>query len=120
MREDFSDEELAVSLLTIAGPYDPHYIRCGAAMLGADGNDPATLARLAKWERSESVIHYVAECGLRFEPDNPFWSSLISKLPKCNPLKSGVMPHPTRFVAMNGYERGIGRKITYEWQRPAA
>ena len=28
------------------------------------------------------------------------------------------MPHPTRFVAMNGYERGVGKKITTEWQRP--
>jgi len=119
-RVDFSDEELAASLLTIAGPYDPHSIRCGAAMLGAKGSDPVALARLAKWERSEAVFRYVAECGSRFEPDNPFWRTLISILPECTPLKSGVMPHPTRFVAMNGYERGIGGKITYEWQRPAA
>jgi hypothetical protein len=28
------------------------------------------------------------------------------------------MPHPTRFVAMSGYERGVGKKITTEWQRP--
>jgi hypothetical protein len=28
------------------------------------------------------------------------------------------MPHPTRFVEMNGYERGVGKKVTTEWQRP--
>lgn len=116
----FTNEELAMSLLNIAAPYDPHSIRCGAAMLGAPGNDPSCLARLAKWERSEIVVRYVAECGERFEPLNPFWKELLELLPFTGVPKSGVMPHPTRFVAMNGYERGVGRKITCEWQRPAA
>ena len=113
-----SNEELALALLSIAGTYDPHAIRCGAAMLGAAGNDPATLARLARWERSEQVVRYIAECGMKFEPDNSFWSELLALLPGTPPPKDGVMPHPTRFVAMNGYERGIGKKITTEWQRP--
>lgn len=119
-REQFGNEELAVSLLTIAASYDPHSIRCGAAMLGAPGNDATTISRLATWERSEAVVRYVAESGLSFEPVNPFWKELINLLPVTLPLKSGVMPHPTRFVAMNGYERGVGKRITYEWQRPAA
>lgn len=114
----FSNEELALALLTIAAPYDPHAIRCGAAMLAAEGNDPATLARLTRWERSEQVVRYIAECGMRFEPACAFWNELLALLPKTPPPKDGVMPHPTRFVAMNGYERGIGKKITTEWQRP--
>ena len=114
----FSNEELAVALLSIAGPYDPHMIRCGAAMLGAEGNDPQTLARLTRWERSEQVVRYIAECGMKFEPANAFWSELLALLPVTPPPKDGVMPHPTRFVAMNGFERGIGKKITTEWQRP--
>ncbi len=118
--EEFTNEELALALLTISGAYDPHTIRCGAAMLGAPGNDVDALARLAKWERSEGVVRYVAECGARFEPDNAFWTDLLDRLPSVGPLKPGVMPHPTRFVAMNGYERGVGAKITHEWQRPAA
>ncbi len=119
-RELLSDEELALALLTVAGAYDPHSIRCGAAMLGARGNDLGTLIRLAKWERSEAVVCYIAECGRKFEPDNPFWADLLERLPMMPPPKSGVLPHPTRFVAMNGYERGTGAKITTEWQRPAA
>lgn len=118
--DGFSNEELAVALLDVAGPYNPHSIRCGAAMLGAPGNDPEKIARIAKWERSEAVVRYVAECGLKFEPDLRFWSQLIELLPESAPLKAGVMPHPTRFVAMNGYERGVGTRITCEWQRPAA
>lgn len=87
-------------------------------MLSADGNDPVNLARLAVWERSEAVVRYVAECGAKFEPGNAFWSRLLALLPQVPPPKEGVLPHPTRFVAMNGYERGVGRKITTEWQRP--
>lgn len=113
-----TNEELAVALLNCAGDYSPHSIRCGAAMLGAIGNDPAVVARLAIWERSEDVVRYVAECGLRFEPYNTYWVDLLARLPECDRPKGGVMPHPTRFVAMNGYERGVGKKVTTEWQRP--
>lgn len=117
--EAFSNEELAVALLSIAQVYDPFSIRCGAAMLGAEGNDPHVLARLAVWERSEMVVAYVAECGRKYEPDNAFWTELLALLPTVTKPKDGVMPHPTRFVAMNGYVRGVGRKMTAEWQRPA-
>lgn len=113
-----SNAELALALLTIAAPYDPHAIRCGAAMLGAEGNDPTTIARLTRWERSEQVVRYIAECGMKFEPTNSFWSGLLGCLPQTPPPKDGVMPHPTRFVAMTGYERHTGKKITAEWQRP--
>lgn len=114
----FSNEELALALLSIAGAYEPHSIRCGAAMLSAEGNAPVNLARLAVWERSVTVVRYVAECGAKFEPENAFWSKLLALLPQTPPPKDGVLPHPTRFVAMNGYERGVGRMITTEWQRP--
>lgn len=117
-QEQFSNAELALALLTVAGRYDPHAIRCGAAMLGAEGNDPVDLARLTLWERSETVVRYVTECGLHFEPENSFWRELLSLLPLVAAPKTGVLPHPTRFVAMNGYERGVGKKITTEWQRP--
>ena len=115
---EFSNEELALALLSIAGPYDPHAIRCGAAMLGALDNNPRAIATLAQRERGEQVVRYVAECGRSFEPDNAFWTELLRLLPVTPPPKAGVLPHPTRFVAMNGYERGVGQKITTEWQRP--
>lgn len=119
-QSDFSNEELAIALLTVAGPYDPHSVRCGAAMLGAEGNSVETLARLTLWERCEIVVAYVARCGTRFEPENAFWVDLLARVGEADDPKSGVLPHPTRFVAMNGYERGVGRKITTEWQRPWA
>ena len=113
-----TNEELAIALLNYAGPYSPHSIRCGAAMLGATGNDPALVAKLAVWERNAAVVRFVAECGRKFEPQNPYWLDLLDRLPVCRMPKDGVMPHPTRFVTISGYERGVGKKITTEWQRP--
>lgn len=117
-REQFSDEELALALLNVALPFDPQAIRCGAAMVSAEGNEPRRLARLAKLERSEPVLRYVAECGHKFEPENAFWTELLTLLPETPPLPEGALPHPTRFVSMTGYVRGVGPKIVTQWERP--
>ena len=116
---DFSNEELAVALLSTALPYDPHSIRCGAAMLHAQGNDPRRLARMAVMERSVVPVRHVAEAGRHFEPENNFWKELLAALPATPAAKSGVLPHPTRFVAMTGFTRR-GPGLIVEWQRPSA
>ena len=113
---DFSNEELAVGLLSPCLPYDPHSIRLGAAMLSAPGNDPARLARMARIEHCEVPMRYIAECGFRFEPENEFWPALLSLLPP-SVSPPGVLPHPTRFVAMTGFTRN-GPELVTEWQRP--
>ncbi len=114
---DFSNEELAMALLSPALPYDPHSIRCGAAMLGAEGNQPRRLARMAVMERCVAPARHVAEAGRRFEPENPFWEELLQALPRTPVPPSGVFPHPTRFVAMTGLTRR-GAGLVVEWQRP--
>lgn len=76
-REQLNDEELAIALLNVALPFDPHAIRCGAAMVSAEGNTPKRLAWLAKLEHSERVLRYVAECGKKHEPENAFWDELL-------------------------------------------
>lgn len=118
-REQFSDEELAIALLNPALRYDPQTLRLGAAMLGAEGNDPQEVARLARLERCEPVVRYVAEAGKRFEPQNEFWAILVSLLPATALPKSSVVPHPTRFVAMTGITRRGVETVT-EWIRPRA
>ena len=117
-KENFSNEELSVALLNVALPYDPHSIRCGAAMLGTDGNDVSTLARLAAEERSVLVVRHVAESGARFEPSDPFWRALLAALPPTPPPNDGVLPHPTRFIAMTGMDRGGQRGLRTQWLRP--
>ena len=87
-------------------------------MVSAEGNSPKTLAWLAKLERSERVLRYVAECGKKYEPENAFWDEVIALLPEFPPLFDGALPHPTRFIAMTGFIPGVGRRFVTEWQRP--
>lgn len=117
-RSVLSDLELAIALLSPGLPYDPHTLRCGAAMLGAAGNDPRRVARWAAMERCVPVVRHVAEAGRRYEPTNPFWPELLAALPPSRPPKAGVLPHPSRFVAMTGFTRN-GAEFVAEWQRPA-
>jgi hypothetical protein len=113
----FSNEELAVALLSPNQPYSPHTIRVGAAMLGAQSNNPDTLATLAQVEGCDKVVRYVAQAATQFEADNPFWSELLARLPETAPPTEGVLPHPTRFVSMTGFTRsGPGRVAV--WIRP--
>ena len=117
-RDRFSDEELALALLNGALPHEPHNIRCGAAMLSAAGNEPKRLAKLAVLEHTVQVVKYVGEAGVRYEPQNPFWRELLGALPEVPSLEEGLLPHPTRFVAMTGILRRGERGIFTEWQRP--
>lgn len=115
---EFTNEELAIALLDVALPYDPESIRCGAAMLSAAGSRPERLAALARQERSELPVRYVAEAGQRYESANPFWRELLQRLPGTTVIKPGLLPHPTRFVAMTGFTPR-GRELVVEWLRPA-
>jgi hypothetical protein len=115
--EQFSNGELAIALLNPALRYHPQTLRLGAAMLSAPRNSPEEIARLAKLERCETLVRYVAEAGKKFEPQNPFWSRLLEILPVTPAPKSGVVPHPTRFVAMTGFTRR-GAETVVEWIRP--
>ena len=115
--QQFSNEELALALLSTALPYAPHSIRCGAAMVASEGNNPGRLARLAVMERSVVPLRHVAEAGKRYEPQNRFWDELLASLPQSPLPKRGVLPHPTRFVAMTGFTRRGAEQVS-EWQRP--
>ena len=114
----FTNAELAIALLNPALRYKPQSLRLGAAMLSAEGNSPEEIAWLAKLERCECIVRYVAEAGAKFEPQNSFWPSLLGLLPKTNSPKSSVVPHPTRFVAMTSLTRHGVEKVV-EWIRPA-
>lgn len=113
----FSNEELAIALLSPGLPYSPRTIRLGAAMLGADGNTPERLAILASSEGSEIPVRYVANAALMFESNNPFWSDLLARLTCTVEPPDGVFPHPTRFVEMTGIDRGKVGRLT-RWIRP--
>lgn len=117
-QSEFSNEHLAIALLNPALRYHPQTIRLGAAMLGARGADPSTITHLARMERCETVVCYVALAGLKYEPENSFWKELLASLSTMPAPKSGVLPHPTRFIAMTGFTRRGVETVT-EWIRPA-
>lgn len=94
----FSNEQLALALLTIANPYDPWLIRVGAMLLGHPGNNVRKLALYAEYERSEVVVREIALAGRRYEPDNSFWKELLALVPEVPTPKSGVLLHHSRYV----------------------
>ncbi len=113
----FPNEELAVALLSLAAPYSLRRLRMSAAMLAAEGNRPERVARLACRERCEPVVRHIGQCGMKVEPDNPFWGTLLDMLPKVPPTRPDVLPHLTRFVAMTGLSRR-GKGSFMQWIRP--
>ena len=94
----------------------PEGYRIAAALTGANGNRPETLAQLARNERAVEPLRYIAHCGAKYEPENPFWRELVELLPEGKLLDVGPMPHPTKFIEMTGMIRGKIGLIT-RWIR---
>jgi hypothetical protein len=113
----FTDEELALALINPAAPYSLTRIRMAAALLAADGISAATIIRLARQERCESVVRHIARCGNTVEPENPFWHTLLQNLPDTPPANPDALPHISRFVALSGITRN-GRQNSMQWIRP--
>lgn len=116
-RNTIPNEELAMGLLHGSWEWSPAALRMGAAMLGARDNDPKKLLRLARMERAESVIRELAKIGRSVEPAYALWSFLLQEIPDRGLIPGGVLPHPTRFMAMTGITRE-GRGIRSQWIRP--
>lgn len=111
-----SNAELAVALVIPSLSPGAREIRLAAALLGTPGLDSHQVVRLAREENCVAVIHYIAQCGQSFEPENRFWVDLIAKLPP-GPVEADGFPHPTRFVEMTGIDRGkVG--VSRRWIRP--
>ena len=103
---EFSDEELAICLLSPSLPYNQRTVRLGAQLLGSRGNQPSRLALLAQAEHAEEIVRYIATAGRHTEPHEPFWGELLAALPPASPnspaIAAGVLPHPSRFRLETG------------------
>ncbi len=115
----FSNAELAIALLSPDWPTDNGSAvqvrqRIASAVLSADDVDPAALAELAKAERCEPILRWIATCGVEVEPENPFWETLLARLPMVE--RPERVPHPTRFFEMTGITRH-GKGIRKRWLR---
>ncbi len=101
----FSNAELAIALVVPSLQPTARHIRLAAALLGAADELPGEVATLAVGENCAGIVRYIASCGARFEPQNPFWTDLLNALPETE-IDRAHLPHPTRFVEMTGIDRG--------------
>jgi len=100
-----SNAELAIALLVPSHQPTARQVRLAAALLGAADQSAADVATLAVNEHCAGIVLYIALCGGRFEPGNPFWTDLLNALPE-TVIDRDRLPHPTRFVEMTGIDRG--------------
>jgi len=112
----FTNAELAVALISPALHPGARQIRLTAALLGASDVNPPEVSALAMRENCGDVVRHIALSGLRFEPGNSFWQTLLDLLPEVQ-ISSDRFPHPSRFVEMTGIDRGKVGLIT-RWIRP--
>jgi hypothetical protein len=111
-----SNAELAIALIVPSLPPTAREIRLAAALLGTPDLRADLVTALAVQENCADIVRHIALSGLRYEPDNSFWSSLLEQLPNVK-VDSDHLPHPTRFVEMTGIDRGrIG--VSTHWIRP--
>lgn len=114
----FPNEELAMALMSPALPYSLNRLRMAAAMLGADDISAEKILRLARLERCETIVRHIAECASKVEPDHKLWITLLEHLPAAPALSPDILPHPSRFVAMSGFDR-FGKNLRMQWIRPS-
>jgi hypothetical protein len=111
-----SNTELAIALIVPSLRPAAREIRLAAALLGALDVRADEVAALAVQENCAEVVRHIALCGRRFEPENSFWQTLLTRLPNVK-VDADRWPHPTRFVEMTGIDRGkVG--IFTRWIRP--
>lgn len=117
-RERFSDEELAVSLVSAGFEGDARHVRIAAQLLGAPDVSAAKVARLARMERCVPIVRYIAESGLQEDEEGAcFWESLLALLPVSSPIPEGRMPHPSRFTSQPGWAPASRSPRRASWLR---
>jgi hypothetical protein len=113
----FTNEELAIALMSPSAPYSLNRLRMAGALLGAAGVSASKILNLARQERCEMVVRHIALQARMVEPENMFWRTLLDGLPESQPVRTDVLPHLTRLVAMSGVTRE-GRGPLMQWIRP--
>jgi hypothetical protein len=120
--DQLPDAELGMAMISGAQEYDPQLMRCAAQLLSGPHLAMETLVRLARMERCEPVLGYIAEQARKWdEGREAFWDALVAALPPSRwaVLPAGTWPHPSRFMLQAGYRRGGGVPKPV-WLRPRA
>lgn len=113
-----TDAELGMAMISGAQDYDPQRMRCAAQLLSGPGLDATGLVRLAKMERCEPLLAYIAEHARQWdEGRQAFWGTVAAMLPRGADRPTEAWPHPSRFMLQAGYRRGGGVHKPV-WLRP--
>jgi len=115
--QTISDEELAIALLCPSNPYDPMLVRIGSQLLSKASCKPEKLIALARRERCETILKYIAQAGEETEPDSSTWKYLIAHLPQSSEPKQGILPHKSRFRREPGITNPKKPRLKAEWLR---
>jgi hypothetical protein len=115
--QTISDEELAIALLCPSNPYDPMLVRIGSQLLSKQTCNPEKLIALAKRERCEAILKYIAQAGKETEPDSSTWEYLIARLPQSREPKKGILPHKSRFRRETGITNPQKPTLKAQWLR---
>jgi hypothetical protein len=100
----FSDEELAIVLISAGGCGGPQHIRCASQLLSSTGIRPMVVVRLAIMERCVAIVRHIAEAGVQHDvTGRPFWLALLGNLPQCQSVAAGRLPHYSRFMIEPGW-----------------
>lgn len=117
-RDCFSNEELAVALVSAGSDGSAQHIRVAAQLLGARGLGAASVARLARMERCVPIVRYIAEAGVQEdEAGADFWKALLQFLPSAQAVGEGRMPHPSRFMSQPGWTPASRPQRRASWLR---
>lgn len=119
----FSNEDLAALLLSVAHQYDPLPIRVAAQLLSAPETDIRLLVRLCQVENALCPLAWIVQAAAETEPENKRWAELRREIDRHSRRKiafpEAVLPHPSRFRIETGFQRFSANKtIEKRWLRP--
>jgi hypothetical protein len=113
-----TDAELGIAMISGAQVYSPQLMRCAAQLLSGTRVNATEMVRLARMERCEPLLGYIAEQASQWDEGREmFWKSVMAALPRARGLRSDAWPHPSRFMVQAGYRRGGGLHKAV-WLRP--
>jgi hypothetical protein len=92
-----SNEELAIGLCLNHMPDDPVLICAAAQLLSSTTTDVAKLLWLAKTERTEAVLRYIADACAEVSPEMEPWKTVRERLFPRARAKQGVLPLASSF-----------------------
>ncbi|MSU49811.1 MAG: hypothetical protein EXS37_12130 [Opitutus sp.] len=114
------NEELIVLLLHGRNSFEPFLIRAAAELIRHRSIDATRLALASKRGRCQRVLAYIAKVGMiRDAAGAVFWNALLAALGPQRSVPAGVLPHWSRFVALQGMDR-TGRDRGGRWIGAAA